>query len=399
MDQDQTLLCITTAFLYLQRSPVKRPSIKEVIGMLSGDSESPHLPVEFSPSPPSNLFKSQKKARGWSSSSTSSASAVSSVSSSIYFELWHACAVPLTSLPKKGSVVYFPQGHIEQAVSSSSMPCLEMPIFGLQPQIFCRVVNVQLLANKKNDEVYTQVTLFLEPENNAAKLLEIALDDEMDKEPNVPLPCLEVSLLELLPVVPVEPGGVELDSHSSCNLQGCSWYQHFLIEPMCQRMGARLVWAMSNFIVFACLAGIAIISLFSVSEYSEGIQHVLGEVSQSELLPWLYLRFLAFLFFSEIGLLCNTIFPNIDNYKPEDLSRRSIADGLQASNTDLEHKPEEDSRRYHKHFRWNNGSKHSSRSRPIKGHCNFIVLKVTIAVQRSNFIQLHSSRTSDLEDI
>ncbi|KAF6159983.1 hypothetical protein GIB67_033067 [Kingdonia uniflora] len=50
----------------------------------------------------------------------------------------------------------------------------------------------------------------------------------------------------------------------------------FLIEPMCQRMGARLVWAMSNFIVFACMAGIAIISLFSVSEYSEGIQHVLG---------------------------------------------------------------------------------------------------------------------------
>ncbi|KAF6142104.1 hypothetical protein GIB67_037022 [Kingdonia uniflora] len=91
---------------------------------------------------------------GWSSSSTSSASAVSSVSSSIYFELWHACAGPLTSLPKK--------------------------------------------ANKENDEVYTKVTLFLEPENNVAKLLEIALDDEMDKEPNVPLPCLEVSLLELL---------------------------------------------------------------------------------------------------------------------------------------------------------------------------------------------------------
>ncbi|KAF6173206.1 hypothetical protein GIB67_037708 [Kingdonia uniflora] len=39
----------------------------------------------------------------------------------------------------------------------------------------------------------------------------------MDKEPNVPLPCLEVSLLELLPAV---PDGVELDCHSSCNLQG-----------------------------------------------------------------------------------------------------------------------------------------------------------------------------------
>ncbi|KAF6135493.1 hypothetical protein GIB67_015346 [Kingdonia uniflora] len=63
MDQNQALLCTTIAFLCLQRSPVKRPSIKEVVGMLSGDSEPPHFPVEFSPSPPSNLFKSLKKAR------------------------------------------------------------------------------------------------------------------------------------------------------------------------------------------------------------------------------------------------------------------------------------------------------------------------------------------------
>uniref|UniRef100_A0A5B6YXG2 Putative sucrose transporter n=1 Tax=Davidia involucrata TaxID=16924 RepID=A0A5B6YXG2_DAVIN len=48
----------------------------------------------------------------------------------------------------------------------------------------------------------------------------------------------------------------------------------FFIEPMCQWMGARLVWAMSNFIVFACMAGTAIISLVSV--YSKGIEHVIG---------------------------------------------------------------------------------------------------------------------------
>lgn len=50
----------------------------------------------------------------------------------------------------------------------------------------------------------------------------------------------------------------------------------FLIEPMCQRMGSRLVWAISNFIVFACMASTAIISLVSVREYSNGIQHVIG---------------------------------------------------------------------------------------------------------------------------
>ncbi|XP_044492922.1 sucrose transport protein SUC3-like [Mangifera indica] len=50
----------------------------------------------------------------------------------------------------------------------------------------------------------------------------------------------------------------------------------FLIQPMCRRMGARLVWAMSNFIVFACMAGTAIISLISVRAYSQGIEHVIG---------------------------------------------------------------------------------------------------------------------------
>ncbi|KAL2559564.1 Sucrose transport protein SUC3 [Forsythia ovata] len=50
----------------------------------------------------------------------------------------------------------------------------------------------------------------------------------------------------------------------------------FFIEPMCRWMGARLVWAASNFIVFACMAGTAIISLVSVRQYSEGVQHVIG---------------------------------------------------------------------------------------------------------------------------
>ncbi|PPD78209.1 hypothetical protein GOBAR_DD24855 [Gossypium barbadense] len=45
-------------------SPSKRPTMKEIVDMLSGEAEPPHLPFEFSPSPPSNfLFKSRKKAR------------------------------------------------------------------------------------------------------------------------------------------------------------------------------------------------------------------------------------------------------------------------------------------------------------------------------------------------
>lgn len=121
------------------------------------------------------------------SSSTSSCSSNSSAapsSSSIYLELWHACAGPLTSLPKKGNVVvYFPQGHLEQAASSSPFSPKEISSFDLQPQIFCRVVNVQLLANKENDEVYTQVTLLPQPELadkylDGKEFEELGLDEE-----------------------------------------------------------------------------------------------------------------------------------------------------------------------------------------------------------------------------
>nr|XP_043621899.1 receptor-like serine/threonine-protein kinase At2g45590 [Erigeron canadensis] len=64
LDQKQAMLCITTALLCLQRSPAKRPTMREIVGMLSGEAEPPHLPFEFSPSPPTNIpFKSRRKPR------------------------------------------------------------------------------------------------------------------------------------------------------------------------------------------------------------------------------------------------------------------------------------------------------------------------------------------------
>ncbi|XP_059314661.1 auxin response factor 4 [Lycium ferocissimum] len=108
-----------------------------------------------------------------SSCSSNASSSSLPVPSSIYMELWHACAGPLTSLPKKGNVVvYFPQGHVEEAASSSPFPPIKIdfPTFGLHPQIFCRVEDVQLLANKENDEVYTQLTLLPLPESVAITL-------------------------------------------------------------------------------------------------------------------------------------------------------------------------------------------------------------------------------------
>lgn len=64
LDKEQAMLCITIALLCIQRSPSKRPNMKEIVEMLTGDAEPPHLPFEFSPSPPSNFpFKSRKKGR------------------------------------------------------------------------------------------------------------------------------------------------------------------------------------------------------------------------------------------------------------------------------------------------------------------------------------------------
>lgn len=64
LDQDQALLCLTVALLCLQKFPARRPSMREVVGMLCGELEHPQLPVELSPSPPSRIpFKTRKKAR------------------------------------------------------------------------------------------------------------------------------------------------------------------------------------------------------------------------------------------------------------------------------------------------------------------------------------------------
>ncbi|KAK6931211.1 Major facilitator superfamily [Dillenia turbinata] len=68
----------------------------------------------------------------------------------------------------------------------------------------------------------------------------------------------------------------------------------FFIELMCQKMGARLVWALSNFVVFACMAGTAIISLVSVNEYSEGLRHEVGATKANRIASLVVFALLGF---------------------------------------------------------------------------------------------------------
>ncbi|GAB4839976.1 sugar transporter [Ancistrocladus abbreviatus] len=68
----------------------------------------------------------------------------------------------------------------------------------------------------------------------------------------------------------------------------------FLIEPMCRKMGARLVWALSNFIVFLCMASTAIITLVSLKPYSHSIQHVIGATFSTKIAALVIFAILGF---------------------------------------------------------------------------------------------------------
>ncbi|CAO2842897.1 unnamed protein product [Amaranthus hypochondriacus] len=129
----------------------------------------------------------------------------SAPSSSVCMELWHACAGPLISLPKKGSlVVYLPQGHLEEhhqhqqqhhnmpefdfscGVNSSSNKNKKNNAFdshqnNIPPHVFCRVLDVKLHAEVATDEVYAQVSLIPESQIEE-KLRENETDVEGDEE-------------------------------------------------------------------------------------------------------------------------------------------------------------------------------------------------------------------------
>lgn len=57
LNNEQAQLCILVSLICLQKSPARRPSMKEVVGMLTGELDPPQLPMEY------RSFKSRKKLR------------------------------------------------------------------------------------------------------------------------------------------------------------------------------------------------------------------------------------------------------------------------------------------------------------------------------------------------
>ncbi|KAJ7566189.1 hypothetical protein O6H91_02G092000 [Diphasiastrum complanatum] len=71
-------------------------------------------------------------------------------------ELWHACAGGMVQLPLVGAkIIYFPQGHAEQAASPPIFP-RSIASFAAIP---CLVVSVNFLAHTQTDEVYARIRL------------------------------------------------------------------------------------------------------------------------------------------------------------------------------------------------------------------------------------------------
>ncbi|KAK8518393.1 hypothetical protein V6N13_027870 [Hibiscus sabdariffa] len=85
----------------------------------------------------------------------------------LYTELWKLCAGPLVEVPRaEERVYYFPQGHMEQLEASTNQELNQrIPLFNLPSKILCRVVHIQMLAEQETDEVYAQITLLPEPNN------------------------------------------------------------------------------------------------------------------------------------------------------------------------------------------------------------------------------------------
>ena len=46
LDKEQASLCVTVALMCLLKSPARRPSMKEVVGMLSGEMEPPQYSLQ-----------------------------------------------------------------------------------------------------------------------------------------------------------------------------------------------------------------------------------------------------------------------------------------------------------------------------------------------------------------
>lgn len=92
------------------------------------------------------------------------------------YELWQACAGPLTSLPPVDSLVmYWPQGHIEQVIACTPDSAGAHDVFQaskeftLPSHLLCTINRIELQADAQTDEVFAQMDLTPQLEGQVTK--------------------------------------------------------------------------------------------------------------------------------------------------------------------------------------------------------------------------------------
>lgn len=111
-------------------------------------------------------------------------------------QLWHACAGGMVQLPPVGAkIIYFPQGHGEQAATTPEFP----RSLGPTGTIPCRVVSVNFMADTETDEVFAR--LRLQPEGSSYSR------DLMDDSPPSPTPEKPASFAKTLTQSDANNGG------------------------------------------------------------------------------------------------------------------------------------------------------------------------------------------------
>lgn len=129
----------------------------------------------------SSGYNNHDDARNGTEGQNAQSLTVKEAEAALYRELWHACAGPLVTVPREGErVFYFPQGHIEQVEASTNQVADQhMPVYDLPSKILCRVINVLLKAEPDTDEVFAQVTLVPETDQD---------ENAVEKGPPPPTP-------------------------------------------------------------------------------------------------------------------------------------------------------------------------------------------------------------------
>ncbi|XP_024398385.1 auxin response factor 7 isoform X2 [Physcomitrium patens] len=152
------------------------------------------------------------------------------------YELWHACAGPLTSVPPVDSLVmYWPQGHIEQVIACTPDSAGAADVreasshFKLPSHLLCKIGQLELQADPHTDEVFAQMDLLPQDEGSLTKEMKDAT--HVAKQNNVKMFCKTLTASDTS-----THGGFSVPRRSA---EDCLPSLDYTANPPCQELVAK----------------------------------------------------------------------------------------------------------------------------------------------------------------